>query len=85
MAKLNLHLRDKGYSSRKIAMEGNKIMNEPSHSATVVSTYIYLQPVLTSIIAVLSGREKIEFVSVLCSLMIFGSVYLVSINTNKIN
>ena len=54
-------------------------------SPTVVSTYIYLQPVLTSIIAVLSGREEIEFVSVLCSLMIFGGVYLVSINTNKIN
>jgi drug/metabolite transporter (DMT)-like permease len=54
-------------------------------SPTVVSTYIYLQPVLTSFIAVFSGREEIEFISVLCSLMIFGGVYLVSINTNKIN
>ena len=54
-------------------------------SPTVVSTYIYLQPVLTSIIAVFSGREEIEFISVLCSLMIFVGVYLVSINTNKIN
>ena len=30
-------------------------------------------------------REEIEFISVLCSLLIFGGVYLVSINTNKIN
>ena len=29
--------------------------------------------------------QEIDFVSVLCSLMIFGGVYLVSINTNKIN
>ena len=54
-------------------------------SPTVVSAYIYLQPVLTTIIAILNGKEEIEFVSILCSFMIFGGVYLVSINTNKIN
>lgn len=54
-------------------------------SPTVVSTYIYLQPVLASLIAVINGKEQLEIVSVLCSLLIFGGVYLVSINTNKIN
>lgn len=54
-------------------------------SPTVVSTYIYLQPVLASLIAVITGKEQLEIVSVLCSLLIFGGVYLVSINTNKIN
>lgn len=54
-------------------------------SPTVVSTYIYLQPVLASFIAVISGKEQLEIISVFCSLLIFGGVYLVSINTNKIN
>ena len=54
-------------------------------SPTVVSTYIYLQPVLASLIAVITGKEQLEIVSVFCSLLIFGGVYLVSINTNKIN
>ena len=54
-------------------------------SPTVVSTYIYLQPVLASLIAVITGKEQLEIVSVLSSLLIFGGVYLVSINTNKIN
>lgn len=54
-------------------------------SPTVVSTYIYLQPVLASFIAVISGKEQLEIISVFCSLLIFGGVYLVCINTNKIN
>ena len=52
-------------------------------SPTIVSTYIYLQPVLTSFIAVFSGREELNLTVIICSAFIFSGVYLVSINTNK--
>ena len=52
-------------------------------SPTIVSTYIYLQPVLTSFIAVLSGRENLNTTIIMCSALIFLGVYLVSINTIK--
>ena len=52
-------------------------------SPTIVSTYIYLQPVLTSFIAVFSGRENLNATIIICSALIFLGVYLVSINTIK--
>ena len=52
-------------------------------SPTIVSTYIYLQPLLTSFIAVFSGREELNLTVIICSAFIFLGVYLVSINTNK--
>ena len=52
-------------------------------SPTIVSTYIYLQPVLTSFIAVFSGREELTLTVIICSAFIFSGVYLVSIITNK--
>ena len=52
-------------------------------SPTIVSTYIYLQPVLTSFIAIFSGRENLNLTVIGCSMLIFLGVYLVSINTNK--
>jgi drug/metabolite transporter (DMT)-like permease len=52
-------------------------------SPTIVSTYIYLQPFLTSFIAVFSGRENLNLTVIGCSILIFLGVYLVSINTNK--
>ncbi len=52
-------------------------------SPTIVSTYIYLQPLLTSFIAVFSRREELELKGVICSILIFAGVYLVSINTDK--
>ena len=55
-------------------------------SPTVVSTYIYLQPILTSFIALFTGRESLESVIIFSSLLIFSGVYLVSISpTKKIN
>ena len=52
-------------------------------SPTIVSTYIYLQPLLTSFIAVFSGREELNLTVIICSAFIFLGLYLVSINTNK--
>ena len=47
-------------------------------SPTVVSSYIYLQPILTSIIAAFSGTETITIMIVISSIIIFIGVYLVS-------
>ena len=47
-------------------------------SPTVVSSYIYLQPILTSFIAVVSGHETISSAMIVSSLLIFLGVYLVS-------
>ncbi len=47
-------------------------------SPTVVSSYIYLQPILTSIIAAISGTETINKLMVISSVVIFIGVYLVS-------
>ena len=52
-------------------------------SPTVVSTYIYLQPILTSFIALATGRESLEIVIILSSILIFTGVYLVSISPSK--
>ena len=47
-------------------------------SPTVVSSYIYLQPILTSFIAVVSGHETISSAMIVSSVLIFLGVYLVS-------
>lgn len=52
-------------------------------SPTIVSTYIYLQPLLTSFIAVLSKREELEIKGIVCSILIFAGVYLVSVSKDK--
>lgn len=52
-------------------------------SPTIVSAYIYIQPVLATVIAVLTGKEKLETFVVLYGLMIFTGVFLVSIPIKK--
>ena len=47
-------------------------------SPTVVSSYIYLQPILTSIIAAFSGTETITIMMAISGIIIFIGVYLVS-------
>jgi len=47
-------------------------------SPTVVSFYIYLQPVLAMIIAIILGEELPNFVKIVASLIIFSGVYLVN-------
>lgn len=52
-------------------------------SPTIVSTYIYLQPILTSFIALLTGREELDFIIIASSILIFSGVYLVSVSMSK--
>jgi len=47
-------------------------------SASVVSIYIYLQPLLAALIAVSLGKDELTFVKVVCTILIFVGVYLVS-------
>ena len=47
-------------------------------SPSVVSTYIYLQPLLASIFAILMHQDTINWVKIISAIMIFAGVYLVS-------
>jgi drug/metabolite transporter (DMT)-like permease len=51
--------------------------------ASVSSAYIYLQPLLASIIAVAAGKDKITFMMLLAGLLIFVGVFLVSKRPKK--
>lgn len=46
--------------------------------ASVSSTYIYLQPLLASIIAVAAGKDEITIMMILAGVLIFIGVFLVS-------
>ncbi len=48
-------------------------------SPTVVSSYIYLQPILTALFAILANDESLESSMIISSIAIFIGVYLVSI------
>jgi len=52
--------------------------------ASVSSTYIYLQPLLASIIAVAAGKDKITLTMIFAGLLIFAGVFLVSKRSKKI-
>ncbi|MDG2138658.1 MAG: DMT family transporter [Flavobacteriales bacterium] len=52
---------------------------------SVVSIYVYLQPVLASIIAVSFSSDSIDFIKIVSSIFIFIAVFLVSIPTKKAN
>jgi drug/metabolite transporter (DMT)-like permease len=43
-----------------------------------VSTYIYLQPVLASIVAVIASSDELDFIKILSAVLICLGVYLVS-------
>lgn len=45
---------------------------------SVVSTYIYLQPLFAAIIAIWSGKDTIDMVKIVATILIFSGVYLVS-------
>ena len=49
-----------------------------SLNPSTVSTYIYLQPVLASLVAVFAGSDSLSPVKIGAALFIFGGVYLVS-------
>ncbi len=47
-------------------------------SPTIVSIYIYMQPVIAAYIATMIGQDNIDFPMVLSALMIFAGVFFVS-------
>jgi drug/metabolite transporter (DMT)-like permease len=47
-------------------------------SASVVSTYVYLQPFLAAAIAIGIGKDKLDGAMILSALLVFSGVYLVS-------
>lgn len=51
-------------------------------SSSVAGTYIYSQPLLTALFAVMLGKDSIDYVKILASLMIFSGVYMAS-RTNQ--
>lgn len=54
-----------------------------SLSPTIAGTYIYLQPLLTALFAVIVGQHNIDYIKIISTLLIFTGVYLTSINTVK--
>jgi drug/metabolite transporter (DMT)-like permease len=51
---------------------------------TTVSTYIYLQPILASIIAISVKSDQLDWNKIISSLIIFIGVYLVSMEKKKV-
>jgi drug/metabolite transporter (DMT)-like permease len=47
-------------------------------SASVAGTYIYSQPLLTALFAVILGKDDIDYVKIIAAVMIFSGVYLAS-------
>lgn len=47
-------------------------------SPTVVASYIYLQPLLTALFAVLWGKDILSFQKVISGLLVIAGVYMVS-------
>lgn len=47
-------------------------------SPSVVSTYIYLQPVLASVFAIAWGKDQLDWIKVVAAILICSGVYLVS-------
>lgn len=52
-------------------------------SPTVVSIYIYLQPILATLIAIMSKKDELSFYKISAAILIFLGVYLVSFNPIK--
>jgi drug/metabolite transporter (DMT)-like permease len=52
-------------------------------SPSVVSAYIYLQPVLAGALSLTLGMEELHWIKVVAAILIFTGVYLVSIRKTK--
>lgn len=50
---------------------------------SLVGIYIYMQPVVATIISISSGADKLTTIKIFVALMVFSGVYLVSRNTPK--
>lgn len=53
-------------------------------NASVASTYLYLQPVVAAVVAVLAGQDALTWIKGMATLMIFTGVYLVSVRRQKV-
>jgi len=51
--------------------------------ASTVSTFLYIQPVIAGVFAVIMGSDSLNFVKIVAASLIFAGVYLVSMN--KVN
>lgn len=47
-------------------------------SPSVVSTYIYLQPLLAALVAIWAGKDSLDWIKIVAAILIFSGVYLVS-------
>lgn len=54
-----------------------------SLNPSVVSIYIYLQPVLATVIAIILKSDSLDLVKIISSVFIFSAVFLVSMPTKK--
>lgn len=54
-------------------------------SPSVVSTYIYSQPLIASIVAILLAKDELTLIKTLAAVLIFFGVYLVSSNKNLVS
>lgn len=52
-------------------------------NASTVSIYIYSQPIIASIVAIVLGKDHLTFVKVLSTVLVFIGVYLVSARQTK--
>jgi drug/metabolite transporter (DMT)-like permease len=49
-----------------------------SVTPTVSAVYIYLQPILTAVIAIFAGKDQLDMVKIISAILIFTGVYLAS-------
>ncbi|HHH52596.1 MAG TPA: DMT family transporter [Bacteroidetes bacterium] len=52
---------------------------------SVVGVYVYLQPILATIIAYMMGKDSLNFEKILAGILIFTGVYLVSSQNKKLS
>jgi len=50
-------------------------------NSSVASFYIYLQPVVATLLAILMYNEKLSFIKIISALMIFAGIYLVGVKS----
>ncbi len=51
--------------------------------STTVSIYIYIQPVIAAITAIIAGADKLTWINISASLLVFAGVYMVSMVNAK--
>ena len=53
-------------------------------SPTIVSVYIYLQPVVSTIVAISMGKDNLDWIKIISAILIFAAVFLVSYRRNLV-